>query len=70
MNFSFCNCREQLRRPVGPPPRPMAVRVPQTTRSMNLTVPVLRHTYLPPDRLGPVGCPASGLPNNEGRYTV
>jgi hypothetical protein len=34
---------------------------------MNLTVPVLRHTYLPPERLGPVGCPATVLPNNEGR---
>lgn len=33
---------------------------------MNLTVPVLRHTYLPPERLGPVGCPATVLPNNEG----
>lgn len=57
--------RDQPRRPVGPPPRLVAPRVVQNTRPMNLTVPVLRHTYLPPERLGPVGCPATVLPNNE-----
>ena len=56
---------------MAPPPRPVASRVINTninTRPMNLTVPVLRHTYLPPERLGPVGCPAVMIPNTEGTY--
>ena len=57
--------REPPRRPLRPPPRPPPPRVMQNTRPVNLTVPILRHTYLPPDRLGPVGCPAT-IVNNEG----
>ena len=63
--------REPLRRPVAPPPppRPVAHLVPNN-RSVNLTVPVLRHTYLPPERLAPVGCASTVIANKEGKLCM